>query len=110
MEGLEAAKRVRPDVVLSDIGLPDSDGFALAEALRENPVTASARLVAVTAYGGDQDLVRSKRVGFELHLLKPVNPATLLQFLEQPPKPATEAPDGRVVDIAAHKKSSNLGE
>jgi CheY-like chemotaxis protein len=83
-DGLETAERVRPDVILCDIGLPDSDGFALAEALHENPATASARLIAVTAYGKDHDLERSRRAGFELHLVKPVNPGELLHVLDAP--------------------------
>ena len=82
MEGLESAKRVRPDVVLCDIGLPDSNGFALAEALHEHPNTARARLIALTAYGDDEAKERSKRAGFDLHLVKPVYPGTILQVLE----------------------------
>jgi CheY-like chemotaxis protein len=107
MEGLELAKRTRPNVVLCDIGLPDSDGFALAEALHENPLTASARLIAVTAYGREPDRERSKRAGFALHLVKPVDPAALLQLLDD--KPETQAdgdlstPEGRVVDFATRK-------
>jgi CheY-like chemotaxis protein len=80
-EGLEEAKRTRPDVVLCDIGLPDSNGFELACALRAEPETASARLIAVTAYGTDIDRARSEKAGFNLHLVKPVNPAELLDQL-----------------------------
>jgi CheY-like chemotaxis protein len=83
-EGLEAARNTRPDIVLCDIGLPDSDGYALAVALRSNPATARARLIAVTAYGGDQDRERSREAGFQLHLVKPVKPENLLQQLDQP--------------------------
>ena len=104
MEGLETAKRIRPDVVLCDIGLPDSDGFALAEALHENPVTSAARLIAVTAYGKESDRDRSRRAGFELHLVKPVSPGALLQLLEEAPAAAAASDDGRVVDIATHRK------
>jgi CheY-like chemotaxis protein len=83
-EGLEAARNTRPDIVLCDIGLPDSDGYALAVALRSNPATARARLIAVTAYGGEQDRERSREAGFQLHLVKPVKPESLLQQLDQP--------------------------
>jgi CheY-like chemotaxis protein len=82
IEGLDAAKRVRPHVVLCDIGLPDADGFSLAEALRKHPNTSAARLIAVTAYGKEEDRERSKSVGFALHLVKPVSPGTILQVLE----------------------------
>ena len=81
-EGLDAAKSIRPDVVLCDIGLPDSDGFSLARALRKNPETSSARLIAVTAYGKDEDKEQSRKAGFVMHLLKPVSPGALLQVLE----------------------------
>lgn len=81
-DGLEAAKQTRPDIVLCDIGLPDRDGYALAAALRANPTTATARLIAVTAYGTEQDRQRSRQAGFQLHLVKPVDPETLLEQLK----------------------------
>jgi len=83
LEGFEAATRERPDVILCDIGLPDSNGYALAEALRADPLTSGARLIAVTAYGKPGDLERSRQAGFAAHLVKPVSPATLLQMLEE---------------------------
>ena len=87
-EGLDAAKSILPDVVLCDIGLPDSDGFSLARALRKNPETSTVRLIAVTAYGKDEDKEQSKKAGFALHLLKPVSPGTLLRVLEDVPQAA----------------------
>jgi CheY-like chemotaxis protein len=83
-EGLEAAARTPPDIVLCDIHLPDSDGYAFAEALRGNPKTARARLIAVTGYGGEQDRKRSREAGFQLHLVKPVKPENLLEQLARP--------------------------
>jgi len=83
-EGLEAAQRTRPDIVLCDIGLPDTDGYEVAAALRTDPATAQARLIAVTAYGGEQDKRRSREAGFHLHLVKPVKPESLLQELDRP--------------------------
>jgi CheY-like chemotaxis protein len=88
-EGLDAARSIRPDVILCDIGLPDSDGFSLARALRKNPETSTARLIAVTAYGKDEDKEQSKKAGFSLHLLKPVSPGTLLRVLEDVPMAAS---------------------
>lgn len=85
-EGLEAAEKTRPDIVLCDIGLPDSDGYAFAAALRNKPGTAKTRLIAVTAYGSEQDKKRSREAGFHLHLVKPVRPETLLQELDPPVK------------------------
>ena len=85
-EGIEAAEKALPDVVLCDIGLPDTDGYELAIALRKNPATARVRLIAVTAYGGEQDKQRSREAGFQLHLVKPVKPETLLEELDKPRK------------------------
>ncbi len=108
MDGLESAKRIRPDVILCDIGLPDSDGFALAEALHANPLTSSARLIAVTAYGKPGDLERSRRAGFALHLVKPVSPGELLQTLEDTPDAEAAQPStAEVIELAAVKKPAN---
>jgi len=77
-EGLAAAKAMRPDVVLCDIGLPGLDGFGVAAALRQSPETAAARLIAVTGYGDEEDRRRSREAGFDVHLVKPVEPERLL--------------------------------
>jgi signal transduction histidine kinase len=77
-DGLELARTRRPELILCDIGLPGMDGFALAHALRKLPETASARLVAITGYGREEDRKRALQAGFDLHLIKPVEPETLL--------------------------------
>ena len=77
-EGLRAARHTNPDVVLCDIGLPDTNGFVVAAALREDPQTRGMRLIAVTAYGKDEDRRRAREAGFDLHLVKPVDPDVLL--------------------------------
>jgi CheY-like chemotaxis protein len=82
-EGLAVIRRTRPDVVLCDIGLPDTDGFTLAREIQKDPATASVRLIAVTAYGNDDDQARSRECGFQLHLVKPVDPEVLLQKLAE---------------------------
>ena len=79
--GVSAAKVGRPDVVLCDIGLPGMDGYAVADALRQNPETGSARLIAVTGYGREADKRRALESGFDLHLVKPVNTQQLLGHL-----------------------------
>lgn len=80
-DGLAAAKSARPDVVLCDIGLPGMDGYAVAKAIRDFPDTAATRLIAVTGYGDDEDRRRSKTAGFDVHLVKPVDPEALLSQL-----------------------------
>src|SRR5207253_350027 len=73
--GVETATAWRPEVVLCDIGLPGLDGYGVARELRQNPGTATARMIAVTGYGGEEDRQRSREAGFDLHLTKPVDPA-----------------------------------
>ena len=82
-DGVTAAEAWQPDVVLCDIGLPGLDGFGVARRLRENPSTAKARLVAVTGYGAEEDKQRSREVGFDAHMVKPVDPAALQGVLLQ---------------------------
>jgi CheY-like chemotaxis protein len=83
-DGVQAAVQCRPDVVLCDIGLPGLDGYGVARKLRDNPATAQARLIAVTAYGRDEDRGRSYEAGFERHLVKPVAPDDLRRALDCP--------------------------
>jgi CheY-like chemotaxis protein len=87
-EGLGAAEETPPDIVLCDIGLPDCDGYQFATALRKKPGTARTRLIAVTAYGSEEDKRRSREAGFHLHLVKPVKPEDLLRELDRPRKTA----------------------
>jgi two-component system CheB/CheR fusion protein len=80
-EGLAVAKAKRPQVVLCDIGLPGMDGYQVATALRQDPQTAETRLIAVTAYGMEEDRRRALAAGFDVHLVKPVDCDKLLQHL-----------------------------
>ena len=80
-EGIEAAKRTAPDVVLCDLGLPDMDGFAVARTLRQTPATAGSYLIAQTGYGGAEDRRRAKDAGFDAHMTKPIDPAELERVL-----------------------------
>lgn len=77
---LEIAARNHVQLVFLDIGLPDVSGLELATKLREllgpEPV-----LVAVTGWGRDEDIARSRRAGLDAHLTKPVDPAAIDQVL-----------------------------
>jgi CheY-like chemotaxis protein len=77
-EGMTLAHEFHPDVVLCDIGLEGGmDGYAVARALRSDPECASSYLVAVTGYGREEDVRRSREAGFDVHLTKPIDPRAL---------------------------------
>jgi PAS domain S-box-containing protein len=79
--GLLALAAFRPEIALIDIGLPGLDGYTLAEAARRQPETRDIRLVALTGYGQGEDRRRALAAGFDLHVTKPVDPATLHDLL-----------------------------
>jgi PAS domain S-box-containing protein len=74
---IEQALSFRPAVVLLDIGLAGMDGYEAARRLRELPGGRDLYLLAVTGYGHEVALARSKAAGFDHHLVKPFDPATL---------------------------------
>jgi CheY-like chemotaxis protein len=80
-EGIAAASKVEPHIVLCDIGLPDSDGYGVGSMLRQSPATKAARLIAVTGRSQPKDRLRALAAGFDEHLVKPVDPRVLLHEL-----------------------------
>ncbi|MEI9948586.1 MAG: response regulator [Pseudomonadota bacterium] len=72
---LASVRERRPDVLVSDIGLPDGDGFQLLKRVRESNQGLPA--VAVTAYASRQDVAKALAAGFQAHVAKPVEPAQL---------------------------------
>jgi CheY-like chemotaxis protein len=89
---LDAAVRFRPEVVLLDIGLPKGmDGYEVARRLRQVPGLKDVLLVALTGFGQDEDRQRSSEAGFQVHLVKPLDPAVLRELLLRA-RTATEEP------------------
>jgi two-component system CheB/CheR fusion protein len=82
-EALRIIHSLLPDVAVIDIGLPDMDGYEVARQLRENPAWNGLMLVALTGYGRDSDREKSRRAGFDLHLVKPLDPDELLRAIQQ---------------------------
>jgi hypothetical protein len=68
-----------PDVIISDIGLPEEDGYRLIELIGQRPPSRGGRIpvIALTAYGRPQDKRRALAAGFRLHLTKPITPDAL---------------------------------
>jgi CheY-like chemotaxis protein len=76
--GLKRVREFRPDVVLCDIGLPgDMDGYAVAKAVRASPDLSRIHMIALTGYGQEEDKVRAREAGFDLHMTKPVDGGVL---------------------------------
>jgi signal transduction histidine kinase len=84
-EALEVAAACHPDVVLLDIGMPKLDGYEVARRIRAEPWGKSAVLIALTGWGQDEDRRRSREVGFDSHLVKPLDPEALSTLLARLP-------------------------
>jgi signal transduction histidine kinase/ActR/RegA family two-component response regulator len=82
-EALAAIPSFRPDVILSDVGMPGEDGYELVRKVRRLSREQGGRTpaAALTAYARPEDRRQAMRAGFEMHLPKPVEPAELVAAL-----------------------------
>lgn len=80
---LNAARERQFDVIISDIGMPDMNGYQLAREVRQLPGYESVPMVAVTGYSMFDDKERSTKAGFNAHMTKPIDPRALLDLIEQ---------------------------
>jgi CheY-like chemotaxis protein len=81
-EALARAEEDPPDLVVSDIGMPEADGFALVEELRARvDRRRPAAVVALTAYASPDDAARALAAGFQAHLAKPIDPRVVVDTL-----------------------------
>jgi PAS domain S-box-containing protein len=83
LSALELARRMHPQVVLLDIGLPGIDGYEIARRCRNEKHFEQTMLVAMTGYGQEEDLRLSREAGFHAHLVKPVKLDDLRLLLDQ---------------------------
>ena len=79
-EALQAVERDRPDVLVSDIGMPDVDGYELLRRVRALGHARGGRIpaIALTAFARSEDRTRALRAGFLVHVAKPVEPSELV--------------------------------
>jgi PAS domain S-box-containing protein len=82
-EALRAFEATRPDVIVSDIGMPEMDGYALIRRVRSLPLSRGGRTpaLALTAYAQKTDAQRAFAAGFQMHVPKPVEPAHLVTLV-----------------------------
>ena len=84
-DGPTALRQLRAfaaEVAILDLGLPVMDGFELARRVCEERTGARPRLIALTGYGRERDFAKSRAVGFDVHLVKPVDLPALVAALE----------------------------
>jgi PAS domain S-box-containing protein len=79
--GVDAALRERPDIALIDIGLPGLNGYEVARRIRATETGRGIKLIALTGYGQAEDMRQAREAGFDLHLVKPVEPRRLDEAL-----------------------------
>lgn len=84
LAALFIAQRFRPQVVLLDLGLPDSDGVDLARQLKHHPELKDVRIIAMTGRAGDENRRRAMGAGCDEYLMKPVAAALLDAMMEGP--------------------------
>ena len=82
LSGVEAARTMRPDIVLTDVGLPELDGYEVARQIRQYLGTG-VRLIALTGYGRPEDRQRAAEAGFDALVVKPVSPEQLSEMLRK---------------------------
>jgi CheY-like chemotaxis protein len=81
---LRAVANRRPDLIFLDIGMPGMDGYEVARRVRQDPALAGVLLVALTGWGQEEDRRRTTEAGFDVHLVKPVEPGALDNVLTHP--------------------------
>lgn len=77
LDAVRKADQFEPQVILLDIGMPGLNGHEVCRQIRARSWGEQARIVAVTGWGDDEDRRRSRDAGFDLHLVKPVDPDLL---------------------------------
>jgi hypothetical protein len=80
IEALQALQQLKPDVLISDIGMPGEDGYGLIRKLRALEAERGGKIpaIALTAYASGEERMRALSAGFQIHLPKPVEPAELI--------------------------------
>ncbi|MDX9843806.1 MAG: ATP-binding protein [Aquabacterium sp.] len=81
--GLEMARTHKPHLILLDINLPDMDGYAVMQCLREHPATRGIPVIAVSANAMPRDLERSRAAGFAAYVTKPIDVGQLLRKVDE---------------------------
>jgi two-component system CheB/CheR fusion protein len=82
MDAISEGEAFEPALICLDLGMPVLDGLGAARAMRQQPWGKRALLVAMTGYGQDEDRRKTREAGFDVHLVKPVDPMEIIRMLE----------------------------
>ncbi len=83
VQALAKIRERRPDLVVSDVMMPEMGGFELLDSIRMDPALADLPVIMLTAKTQDADVVRGYSTGVDMYLTKPFNPMELLQFVKR---------------------------
>ncbi|MBW4622007.1 MAG: response regulator [Cyanosarcina radialis HA8281-LM2] len=83
IEALQAIDRFVPDLIVSDIGMPQMDGYMLLQEIRMQESTREVPAIALTAYAGEFDRQQALKAGFQMHLAKPLEPEELVKAIDR---------------------------
>jgi CheY-like chemotaxis protein len=81
--GIERAIEFQPDVCFIDVGLPEMSGYEVARRLRADERSRDLYLVALTGYSSPEHTNEAKNAGFDVHLVKPVEPRMLERLIRE---------------------------
>ena len=80
-EAISMAEQTRPEVILLDLGLPKLDGYEVCRRIRKQAWGKEMVIVALTGWGHDEARAMTRQSGFDMHLVKPLDPETLFVVL-----------------------------
>jgi CheY-like chemotaxis protein len=80
-EALEVLAQFKPNILVSDIGMPEMDGYMLMRQVRLQASEAQIPAIALTAYAGELDQQQALAAGFQMHVAKPMDPEELVKAI-----------------------------
>jgi signal transduction histidine kinase len=92
-EALQSAMVKRPNIIVSDIGMPETDGYQLLEQLRVLPGLSEVPAIAISGYASEEDRERALSVGYQALIPKPIDVDALFTLIQELKSPALSSPD-----------------
>ena len=89
LEGIEAARLERPDLILMDIGMPVMDGYEATELLKADPGLSDVPVVALSAHAMEHEKERAYQAGCVAHIEKPIDMTTFIRQVQAHLNPVT---------------------